>query len=358
MKRYLDMTGGSLMMTTVIAICLIGQGAIAADVYVMKADGTNAEVSHEQLQQITDSVKQAVRTSPENYLVQAESEADFIIEPFIVNQGNGQLALRIEKVKDGEVMAVSQDTFNWKAKDQLDAVVSELTNRAVSVNSYVAGTRPSYPANSPNLSARTHSNESTSGASSPYDNSANATPPTTSSSAGTAVADNTMGSGTAAGGAIIGSSPNIERNKFGYYGLGLGPSFSSGLANDHAMYDVIASYNHSFNDIVTGKIIGDFNIGSDTDTARFIDLGVGADAFLTALSYGAGRPYITGDVGYAFARDNFGNTNDNIAVGAGAGFKFLASQLNYDINLHYQVLTGKIAGTNPSLLGLRAAVNF
>ena len=355
MKKIWGMTYGLL------AICFLGQHAVAADIYVMRADGTNAEVSHEQLQQITDSVKQAVRTSPENYLVQAENEADFLLEPFIVNQGNGQLALRIEKVKDGEVMAVSQDTFDWRAKDQTEAVVNELTNRAISVNSYVAGSRPNYPANSPNLVRPGSAGDGVSGTSTSYGDSMtnnSKTPPTTSSSAGTAVADNTMGSGTPQGGAIIGSSPNNERDHFGYYGLGIGPSYSSGLANDHAMYDIVASYDHAYNDIVTGKVFGDFNLGSSSDSAQFIDLGVGVDAFMSALSLGAGRPYLTGDLGYAFARDNNNNTDDNIAVGAGVGFKFLASQLNYDINLHYQVLTGKIAGTNPSLLGLRAAVNF
>jgi hypothetical protein len=155
------------------------------------------------------------------------------------------------------------------------------------------------------------------------------------------------------------ASPRImDPNRPGYFEIGVGPSFGLGMGSDQVMYDVNLAYNHNISDRMTAKAFGDMNIGSSSSTARYVDLGVGLDAFLNEVRQSYGIPYITGDLGYGFVRNAVDRTQDAVSVGAGAGFKFATEALNFDVNLHYEVLTAQLDNTTPSVFGIRAALNF
>ncbi|MEK7358246.1 MAG: hypothetical protein AAB250_17500 [Bdellovibrionota bacterium] len=124
------------------------------------------------------------------------------------------------------------------------------------------------------------------------------------------------------------------------------------------MTNITASYNYRFDENVVAKGLVDFALGSGSDSARFINVGIGGEFYPTQTLITFGKPYVGADVGYAFARDNDDNTENGIAVGVGTGFKFAAAELNMDVNLHYSLLTTQIESTNPSVFGARLAVNF
>jgi hypothetical protein len=131
------------------------------------------------------------------------------------------------------------------------------------------------------------------------------------------------------------------------------------MNSDQLMYNINAAYDMDFNQMVTGKVFGDFNLPTGSDTSRFINLGLGAEVYANDYTIAKGLPYLTGDLGYAFTQRNVTEEQtDGLALGAGAGFKFQASQTNLDVNLHYSILTAQVQGNNPSVFGVRLAVNF
>jgi hypothetical protein len=161
------------------------------------------------------------------------------------------------------------------------------------------------------------------------------------------------------GGETRANVPRIkDPNHPGYLQAGVGPSFASGLGNDGPMYDLSGSYHYNLSDRIAAKVIGDLNFGSGASSSRFTDLGVGGDVFLNEMQLGYGVPYATADVGYGSVRDASSRTGSGAALGAGAGFKIATEALNLDINVHYTILTQKLNDINPSVLGLRVAVNF
>jgi hypothetical protein len=161
------------------------------------------------------------------------------------------------------------------------------------------------------------------------------------------------------GGEARAQAPTLKGpNHPGYFQLGVGPSFSAGLGENDPMYDLAGSYHYNLSDRVAAKVMGDLNFASGTTSSRFADLGVGGDVYLSEMKMGYGVPYATADVGYGSVRDAASRTAEGAAVGAGAGFKVETEALNLDINLHYAVLTEQLNNTNPSILGLRMALNF
>jgi hypothetical protein len=154
-------------------------------------------------------------------------------------------------------------------------------------------------------------------------------------------------------------SPRImDPNRPGYFQIGAGPSFGLGMGSDQVMYDINLGYNRNFSDRMTGKLFGDLNLGSSSQPARYIDLGAGLDVYLSEVRQSYGIPYVTGDLGYGFVRNAVDRTQDAASIGAGAGFKFAAEALNFDVNVHYEVLTAQLDNTTPSVFGVRAAMNF
>jgi hypothetical protein len=160
-------------------------------------------------------------------------------------------------------------------------------------------------------------------------------------------------------GDVRAASPRImDPNRPGYFQIGVGPAAGLGLKSDRAMYNINIGYNHNLNERFTGKVMADLNLGSGSDTSRYINYTVGGDMYLNEIQQNYGIPYITANLGYALVRNNNDVTEAGLSLGAGAGFKFAAERMNLDVNLHYSILTDEIEGSLPSVLGLRAALNF
>lgn len=291
--------------------------AHAADIFVRPARGT--DLTRAQQTEVTGLVSKAVHSMPEHNLVANEGDADFVLQPSIVMRGDQQL-LRIEKQKDGQVIAMSEEPINSvnASNDRAMAV----TETALQDDAYVR--------------------ENNFGG-----NDEGGTQSATTTSASEASNE------------VTAPSPVIADRDFpGYFQLGVGPSFGLGMDSDAVMTDVMASYNYKFSEAIIAKGFGDFNLGTGSESARFINIGAGAEFYPSQSIVTFGKPYVGADVGYAFTRNNANETEDGIAVGAGAGFKFATAALNMDVNLHYSLLTEQIGSTNPSVFGIRLAVNF
>ena len=328
----------------------VAQSASAANIFVRNAKGVGLDKG--QAAHVTDMVKRSVSNMPEHTLVTNETEADFVLVPTLISRADEQF-LRVEKEKDGQVMAMAEEPIRDSAAANDRTLAA--TESALQGDDYVAddeamkseGDRgiASVPESS-NMAMDDHS-----------ENNMNSSSGTTMPSEGT-MSDTGMAAAPATG-EVAAPSPALQNpNRAGFFAIGVGPSFGLGLDQDDVMYNVIASYNRNVSDYLTGKIFGDLNFGAGSDSGRFINVGFGADVYPATFTMAGGKPYVSGDVGYGFTRNNEDATKDAISVGAGAGFRFMAQELNMDVNLHYTLLTAELEGKNPSVLGLRAAVNF
>lgn len=348
------------------ALSLAGPGAFAADIFVRGTQ--SSELSSTQRDKITDTVKRSVRRMPEHTLVQSEGLADFVLHPTVFVRGDEQI-LRVEKYKDGELIGQGEsviaraDAPTQNAYDVTEAALGEdlvanSENRSLGVD----GVEERFDdSNASALNRRLGERQSATEDSTTMDvTDVDATvsgSSTESMNDSTATASNFSGT-PSAGGDVRAPSPAFGRDdKYGFLQLGVGPSFSTGLGTDSLLYDINVGYIVPMNELVSAKAFGDINIANGSDASRLINLGLGAEIYPWG-TFNGGQPYVVGDVGYAFARDDDQRILDAPAIGAGAGFKFAAQQLNMDVNVHYSVMTGQIQDTNPSVLGLRAAINF
>lgn len=155
----------------------------------------------------------------------------------------------------------------------------------------------------------------------------------------------------------LGGPRYLNSDRPTYFTLGAGPAFSTGLNADELMIDFLGSVNHSFSDYFTGKVIGDFILGSGSNTARFITAGVGADIYARRPT-DTMRPYLSVDGGAGFARNSESQTKDAAQFGIGAGFRTSAEIASLDLSLQYRVLSAQLNGATPSVLSVRVAGNF
>ncbi len=162
------------------------------------------------------------------------------------------------------------------------------------------------------------------------------------------------------GGDVRAPSPKIyDPERRGYFQVGAGPAFGMGFDTDALMYNVQGSYNFNLDDLWTIKALADAYMGAGSVSSRLINVGVGADVYAHNLTFmGFGLPYLTGELALGSGRDAQERTATGLAAGAGAGFKFQAQELNWDIGIHYTVLTQQIDAKNPSAASLRAAMTF
>ncbi len=359
------------------ALMVAGPMANAADIFVRDARGS--DLSRDQVQQVTDMVKKAVRATPEHSLVLSEGQSDFVLQPSIVNNGD-QLSLRIEKEKDGQVMAMSEEVIpsinasgdravattqtalnddmiasgqDMPASDTMSgssSAMDDSTAANIGTESGVA-TSPTTDMGSGTMGEDTATLQSNSMANS-LDNSASGT---TSESSEGAVAS---GTGIAQGD-VRAPSPALQREgRTNFFQIGVGPAFGLGMESDNILYNINAAYVIPYQERWAVKGFGDFNFATAEDAARFINLGIGGEFYPTQVDIAGGRPYVMADLGYAFTRNDANELADAPAIGAGAGFKFAAREVNMDVNLHYTLLTSKNGDDVPSVLGLRAALNF
>jgi hypothetical protein len=130
------------------------------------------------------------------------------------------------------------------------------------------------------------------------------------------------------------------------------------MKDDSWMYDLLAAYAVDFNDNVVGKVFGDFNLATGSSVTRFINLGLAGEYYPSRELLTFGKPYVAADLGYAFTRDGLGRSGDGISAGLGAGFKFQAAELNWDVAANYTLLLQEVADETPSVFGVRVALGF
>ena len=323
--------------------------AHAADIFVRPARGL--EITQAQQAEVTDLVKRAVRNMPEHHLVENENAAEFALQPSIVVRNDRQL-LRVEKVKNGEILAMSEEAINS---------VNASNDRAMAVTETALQAEPTAadalsPARSSDDEMAMNDLRGERGALGQH---ASTSRPYAPARERDSVSGTTTSMDDAQSNEVRGPSPILSRHDYpGYFQLGVGPAFGAGLDTNGVMTDVLAAYDYDLNFQTALRGGLDMSFAQASDTAHFIEALVGADFYQGQNLTTFGKPYIGADLGYAFARDNQSRNADGIAVGAGAGFKFAASQLNMDVNLHYSLLTAQLQNTNPSVFGIKLAVNF
>lgn len=316
----------SILGLVFVAAFLAGPMAFADDIFVREAHGVG--LSKAQTEEITHLVERAVQRMPNQRLVASEDLADFILEPSITTR-DGRLALRIDKVRNGEIVASSLEPLPGARLNARHARTA--IENAITADETVSGTTS--PAGTTEEDTATHHE---------------GRDRHTSTHADTGAGD------------VRAPSPIFHHpGRHGAFQVGIGPAFSTGMASDQLLYNVNLAYAHPVHNLISLKAFGDFNMSASSDPNRFLNFGVGADVFpMGSHSVGGGRPYLTGDVGYAFIKNKNDASKDAPAVGLGGGYKFATEKLNMDVNLHYTMLTAELQNETPSVLGLRAAVNF
>jgi hypothetical protein len=370
-----------------------GSSAFAADIYVRNAMGS--DLSSSQVSRITQEVKRAVTKNGQNTLAQSESDADFVLQPSIVQRGD-QMVLRVEREKDGEVLAMSEQPLSSSDIQASDA--SHVTDIALqngesndagtddqsgslsgatsssdtmantntqdypakeNTGSYQQNSQSNYNANGSAVSGSTVSGTDMNATDNSMNNSTANSSTVNDASSGMASADAPKLNRDATSGDIRAPSPRVlNQDRPGYFQIGLGNSFGLGLETDEVMYNINAGYNYNLSQMFTLKGLIDANLGTGAEDARFIDLAVGGEFYPEQNLFNWGAPYLGADVGFAFVRDGNDKTEDAPALGANAGFKFQALQLNWDLAVRYTYLTGEIDDTHPSIFGGHVAVNF
>jgi hypothetical protein len=306
--------------------------AHAADIYVRPAHGKG--LSQAQSQQVTDMVKNSVRGMPEHNLVLSEAVADFILDPAILTNKYKQRVIRLRALQGQSVIATSEQVLP-RHRLREDAL-ADATRSTLDVIPQ------------PSLEGiGTISGATSRPAPSEQNNSSLSEPPATPS--------------LTRGGETIGTVPRIARitPPANHFTVGFGPTIPIGLNSGNLMYGINAGYGVDYTDRIGGKVFGNFNFGSGSDTSRLIDLGVGANLYFPEVRTRGTRPYITGDIGYGSARRNVTeSTKDSLIAGAGAGFQFSAQAMNLEVMMHYAAMTADLEGSVPSILQLQLAVNF
>ena len=144
----------------------------------------------------------------------------------------------------------------------------------------------------------------------------------------------------------------------GYFTAAAGAGFAGGLGADNTMLNVNGGYAIDYTPLITGKAFVDMNLGTGSDVARFIDIGVGANYYPPQVQSIKSKPYVGGDLGLGMARNNRNTSESSLAVGATGGFQFLADMANLDVGLRYEVLATQINGATAQLVGLKVGMNF
>lgn len=144
----------------------------------------------------------------------------------------------------------------------------------------------------------------------------------------------------------------------GYFSAQAGVGNAAGLGTQNSLFNLRVGYNVEYSPLVTGRVIGDFNIGTGSDNAYFNDIAVGANVFIPAIQLGAFKPYIGADAGVGFVRNSAADRRAGLALAANTGFQWLASQTALDVSLRYEALTTNVSGDAPSVLSLNAGLDF
>jgi len=326
--------------------------------YIFVRDTIATHLSKGQKDQMTKMVRNAVRLMPEQNLVEAEGLADFVLQPSILIRGN-HLVLIIEKERNGEVLAHSEEAIRTiessreLATELTDSLTDRLTDPSLDQKEPSAaqgGIADSEFADQGTSSSMSSEVGDEFGGDQPSDFREQGPLPLTDS--GLTIGD------------VRAPSPRIRNaTTFGTAEAGAGPAFGVGMGSDQPMIDLNLAYAVPITQMISAKTFGDFNFAAGSDTNHFFNIGLGAELFppslwAQALYLADTKPYLTAELGYALTKNNNSHENDAPALGGGGGFRFSTQELNLDIGLHYTILTAPLGGAVPSVLALRAAMNF
>jgi|GEM_PF-6610819 len=343
---------------TTVAILSFASSVFASDIFVREARGN---LTQRQRAEVTSLVKNAVRNMSEHTLVRSASQADFILQPSVVQRGD-DMVLRVEKQKNGEILSMSEETINSvnASRDRAMAVTETALADTDYGHSYATDDDGADYATSSATSSSASDMDSNSRPLDVTNESARTRTETSPTYQATGVDSTAHSPGADASvGELTAASPRMANpDRIGQVQLGVGPAFGINMKNDSIMYDLMAAYAADFNDNFVGKIFGDFNLATGSDVTHFINLGLAGEYYPTKEYLTFGKPYLAADLGYAFARDNLSRTGEGLAAGAAIGFKFQANQLNWDIAANYTSLLSQIADATPQVFGIRVAVGF
>lgn len=333
------------------ATLALSSTAMAADVFVKQTRGS--DLSRQQVAEITGLVRNAVTSMPEHQLVNSQKDADFVLQPSVLARGD-EMILRIEKVKGTEVLAMSEEKINSFDSSRNRAVA--VTETALQDDGYSDYSMDDNGTSSAVSSSASDSDlYSDTGA---VEVGRQSTGTSTGTSANTGYTPSS-GGGSPSVGELTAASPRLANpDRAGQIQLGVGPSFGIGMNNNNVMYDVLVAYAVDLSDNFVAKGFGDLNFGTGSEASRFMNFGIAGEWYPTRELLTFGKPYLGADIGYAFTRNVDNLQSNNLALGAGAGFKFQAAELNWDVNAHYTILMDDIAGDTPSVFGVRLALGF
>ncbi len=354
----------------------------ASQIYVRDARGN---LTRRQAAEVTGLIKSAVKDMSEHSLVRSASDADFVLQPTVISRGD-EMILRVEKVKNGEILSMSEETISSIDASKNRAVaVTEMALSDSNIGSpYVTddvgarGTSSAMTSSAENSSSETQNDLVTGSATGPAtdvsressgaidvsrgsSSRAAAARPDNSATYQTTGVDSTAKSpgADASVGELTSASPRmLNPDRIGQLQLGVGTSFGINMKDDALMYDLLAAYAADFTENFVGKVFGDFNLATGSSSTHFINLGVAGEYYPTKELLTFGKPYLAADLGYAFTRDGLGRTGDGLATGLGAGFKFQAAQMNWDVAANYSILLSQVADETPSVFGVRVALGF
>lgn len=326
----------------------------ASEIYVRNARG---KLTRQQVADVTGLVKNAVKGMSEHTLVRSAAEADFTLQPSVITRGD-ELVLRVEKERNGEILSMSEEGISS---------VNASRNRAVSVTETALSDSSFGPADANTANDDSGKNGTSSAMTSSRADSANDSANDTSNDSAVQTSGEIPSQATTAKssgadasvGELTSASPRmLNPDRIGQIQLGVGTSFGINMKDDSLMYDLMAGYAVDFTENFVGKVFGDFNLATGSSATRFINLGLAGEYYPTKELLTFGKPYLAADLGYAFTRDGFSRTGDGLAAGVGAGFKFQAAEMNWDVAANYSLLLSQVADETPSVFGVRVALGF
>jgi hypothetical protein len=355
------------------------QTAEAARFFVTDAT-SGPGVNRQDTRSLTGAVRNTVQSSESDTVVNDPSDADYVLQPRVIKTVAG-LIVTVEKKRGNEILFAAQSKVASRAelgRAARNAALSAINEPTPSV----AAEGPQAPRQPPgaplpsgeSISGATRGNPPAEGAPAvPYSGQgtgaqkppggaqaqqppAQPAPPSPLSEATGELAPAPAGRET-----TMRASGDVwpVKRKVGYWSVGIGPFIPRRMGTNEMMYGAMIGHDWDINPRASLKVLGEASLSSGNNQARFYNVGAGASFFLGQSLDTA--PYVTADIGYGFAEDARGGTGEGFSWGTGIGVRFFRlTETTMDLLLRYNVVTQTIAGgeANPSVLGVRLAVNF
>jgi hypothetical protein len=340
-------------------ILLVAQRASAAQFYIMEATAEGG-VTDDQAMAMTSFVRNSITTSGSGDTVTSDrNKADFILQPRLMKMGNSFI-ITVEKKRGSDTLFAAQS----KAAREED--IDRATRRAT----LIAAGEPTATRSGSTSMRSSQANQQQEQPMAPYQGQqAQGQPTRQQSGAGNEVVvirepaqSSQVQAAPAPAGAAAQSKASADawpvQRKVGYASIGVGPFIGRRLGTDDVMYNAMFGYNWDIHPRATIKAIAEGSLSSGRERARFYNAGVGANWYFNGATDDS--PYVTADFGYGYAEDVNKQSAEGFSFGTGIGYRFFRlTETTLDVLLRYNTVADTIAGGgNPSVVGIRLAVNF